>query len=104
MNFSINTDEIYILDIKNNLNVESSSTGEQKSSLLTIILANCWKLKNDNKEFILLLDEATSHIDSQNFKKLFVEVDKFNTQIWYTGTNKNMFQVIENKGFFIHLQ
>ena len=103
-NFSINADEIYILDIKNNINVESSSTGEQKSSLLTIILANCWKLKNDNKDFILLLDEATSHIDSQNFKKLFEEVDKFGTQIWYTGTNKNMFQVIENKGFFIHLQ
>ena len=71
---------------------------------MTIILANCWKLKNENKEFILLLDEATSHIDAENFKKLFDEVDKFDTQIWYTGTNKNLFQVIENKGFYIHLQ
>ena len=51
-----------------------------------------------------MLDEATSHIDAVNFKKLFDEVDKFDTQIWYTGTNKNLFQVIENKGFFIHLQ
>ena len=103
-NFSINSDEIYIMDIENNINTDSSSTGEQKSSLLTIILANCWKLKNENKEFILLLDEATSHIDTASFKKLFDEVDKFDTQIWYTGTNKNLFQVIENKGFFIHLQ
>ena len=103
-NFSISSDEIYIMDIENNINTDSSSTGEQKSSLLTIILANCWKLKNEKKEFILLLDEATSHIDSVNFKKLFDEVDKFDTQIWYTGTNKNLFQVIENKGFFIHLQ
>ena len=103
-NFSISSDEIYIMDTKNNMSTDTCSTGEQKSSLLTIILANCWKLKNDNKEFILLLDEATSHIDAVNFKKLFDEVDKFDTQIWYTGTNKNLFQVIENKGFFIHLQ
>ncbi len=103
-NFSINTDEINIIDNDNNINIESCSTGEQKSSLLTIILANCWKLKNDNQEFILLLDEATSHIDAMNFKKLFDEVDKFDTQIWYTGTHRNLFQVIENKGFFIHLQ
>ena len=58
------------------------------------------EIKNENKEFILLLDEATSHIDAVNFKKLFDEVDKFDTQIWYTGTNKNLFQVIENKGFY----
>ena len=103
-NFSINTDEISIIDNDNNISIASCSTGEQKSSLLTIILANCWKLKKDNKEFILLLDEATSHIDTINFKKLFDEVDKFDTQIWYTGTHRNLFQVIENKGFFIHLQ
>ena len=103
-NFSISSDEIYIMDNKNNISTDACSTGEQKSSLLTIILANCWKLKNENQEFILLLDEATSHIDAVNFKKLFDEVDKFGTQIWYTGTNKKLFQVIENKGFFIHLQ
>ena len=103
-NFSISSDEIYITDTENNISTDACSTGEQKSSLLTIILANCWKLKNENKKFILLLDEATSHIDRVNFKKLFDEVDKFDTQIWYTGTDKNLFQVIENKGFFIHLQ
>ena len=69
-----------------------------------MILANCWKLKDNDKEFILLLDEAVSHMDNSNFEKLFNEVDKFDTQIWYTGTNKDLFQVIEKKGFFIHLQ
>tara|TARA_B100000963_G_scaffold228744_1_gene199471 strand:- start:6747 stop:7838 length:1092 start_codon:yes stop_codon:yes gene_type:complete len=103
-NFSINSDEVNIVDKKNNINIEACSTGEQKITLLTIILANCWKLKKDNSKFILLLDEATSHIDRSNFGKLFDEVDKFDTQIWYTGTNKSLFQVIENKGFFIHLQ
>ncbi len=103
-NFGINSDEIIFFDKKNEINSESCSTGEQKSSLLTIILANCWKLKSEEKDFILLLDEATSHIDENNFEKLFKEVSKFETQIWYTGTSKKLFQVIENKGFFIHLQ
>ena len=55
------------MDTEKNISTDACSTGEQKSSLLTIILANCWKLKNENKEFILLLDEATSHIDSCKF-------------------------------------
>ena len=103
-NFGINKDEIIFFDKINNRNTDSCSTGEQKSSLLTIILANCWKLKIEKKDFILLLDEATSHLDDQNFKKLVTEVEKFDTQIWYTGTSKNLFQDIENKGFFIHLE
>ena len=103
-NFGINKDEIIFFDNINQRNTDSCSTGEQKSSLLTIILANCWKLKKERKDFILLLDEATSHIDDQNFEKLVTEVEKFDTQIWYTGTSKNLFQVVENKGFFIHLQ
>ena len=102
--FSINTDEVIIFDSKKKLNSEFCSTGEQKACLLTIILANCWKLKNENKDFILLLDEATSHIDEGNFSKLINEIEKFKTQIWYTGTSKKLFQVVENKAFFIHLQ
>ncbi len=102
-NFGINSDQIFFFDKKNKIDTDFCSTGEQKSSLLTIILANCWKMKIEKKDFILLLDEAISHIDEENFKKLFNEVDKFDTQIWYTGTSKNLFQVIENKGFFIHL-
>lgn len=104
MNFSINSDRIIFFDQENKMSTDYCSTGEQKSSLLTMILANCWKLKDNDKEFILLLDEAVSHMDNSNFEKLFNEVDKFDTQIWYTGTNKNLFQVIEKKGFFIHLQ
>ena len=103
-NFGINKDQIFFFDKIKNRNTDACSTGEQKSSLLTIILANCWKLKIEKKDFILLLDEATSHIDEQNFGRLVTEIEKFGTQIWYTGTSKNLFQAIENKGFFIHLE
>ena len=60
-------------------------------------------MKIKNNQFIILLDEATSHIDEKNFEHLVVELEKFETQIWYTGTGKKLFQVIENKGFFIEL-
>ena len=54
-NFSINKDQIFFFDKIKNRNTDACSTGEQKSSLLTIILANCWKLKIEKKDFILLL-------------------------------------------------
>ena len=54
-------------------------------------------------KFILLLDEATSHIDAENFKnylmKLINLIHKFGIQELI-----NLFQVIDNKGFYIHLQ
>ena len=46
----------------------------------------------------LRLDTMQKSIDGLDTK-----VEKFNTQIWYTGTSKNLFQVIENKAFFIDL-
>jgi hypothetical protein len=36
-------------------------------------------------------------------ENFFIEVAKFETQAWYTGTKKNIFQVIDNKAFFIDL-
>ena len=58
------------------------------------------EIKNENKEFILLLDEATSHIDTVNFKKLFDEVDKFDTQIWYTELIKICSKSLKIKVFY----
>jgi len=59
--------------------------------------------KQRNIQFILLFDEISSHIDEKNMENFFIEVAKFETQAWYTGTKKNIFQVIDNKAFFIDL-
>ena len=85
------------------LNSELCSTGEQKSILLSIVLAFAWIYKQEGIQFILLFDEISSHIDEQNMENFFSEVAKFDTQAWYTGTNKKIFQVIEKKAFFIDL-
>tara|TARA_B100000886_G_scaffold48347_2_gene29778 strand:- start:32117 stop:33202 length:1086 start_codon:yes stop_codon:yes gene_type:complete len=102
-NFSINDDEIVIKDEKKKISSDYLSTGEQKAILLSIILSNCHLYKDNNQEFIMLFDEISSHIDKSNLKKFFEEIDKFETQTWYTGNDKNLFQVIENKAFFIEI-
>ena len=51
----------------------------------------------------MLFDEISSHIDKSNLKKFFEEIDKFETQTWYTGNDKKSLQVIENKAFFIEI-
>jgi len=102
-NFGINDDDIIINDEKKKISSDYLSTGEQKAILLSIILSNCHLYKDNNQEFIMLFDEISSHIDKSNLKKFFEEIDKFETQTWYTGNDKNLFQVIENKAFFIEI-
>ena len=102
-NFGINDDDIVIKDEKKKISSDYLSTGEQKAILLSIILSNCHLYKDNNQEFIMLFDEISSHIDKSNLKKFFGEIDKFETQTWYTGNDKNLFQVIENKAFFIEI-
>ena len=101
--FSPSIDRITFFHCKKSLNSELCSTGEQKSILLSIILAFAWIYKQEGIQFILLFDEISSHIDEQNMNFFFNEVAKFNTQAWYTGTNKKIFQAIEKKAFFIDL-
>lgn len=101
--FSPGIDQISFLDNSKKLNADLCSTGEQKSLLLSIILAFGWMYKKENINFILLFDEISSHIDQNNIQNFFREVSKFETQAWYTGTSKNLFQAIENKAFFIDL-
>lgn len=101
--FSPSIDQVSFYDCDKQLNSDMCSTGEQKSILLSVILAFAWMYKNKDVPFILLFDEISSHIDEHNIEKFFDEVVKFETQAWYTGTNKNIFQAIENKAFFIDL-
>lgn len=101
--FGINNDDISFFDIIKKVSSDLLSTGEQKSVLLSIILSNCHLYKKNNQNFIMLFDEISSHIDENNMIKFFAEIDKFDTQTWYTGTDKILFQAIENKAFFIEI-
>jgi len=85
------------------LNSDLCSTGEQKKILISLILGFIWLIKFQNKNSILLFDEIASHIDGKNLKLFFNEIEKIGMQTWYTGTDKQLFQAIENKAFFVKL-
>jgi recombinational DNA repair ATPase RecF len=85
------------------LNSDLCSTGEQKKILISLILAFILLMKSKNINSILLFDEIASHIDGKNLELFFDEIAKIGMQTWYTGTNIQPFQTIENKALFVKL-
>ena len=83
---------IEILNRKNNKNVNSSSTGEQKLLLISIILSHARMLnKNFNMAPILLLDDIIEHLDKKHRCALFLEISRYEGQSWFTSTSKDAF-------------
>ena len=78
---------------------EFCSTGQQKSILVSIVLAYS-KLLTEKKEFspILLLDEASAHLDVDHFNALFNESLESSSQIWMTGNDENIFKRLGYSG------
>jgi len=86
----------------NNLKLPAhiTSTGQQKSILIDLILAHikliCVKT---NKKPIILLDEATAHLDEQSIKHLFTNLNESDVQVWATGLDINQFKKLPNTLF-----
>jgi len=83
---------VEILNRKNNKNVNSASTGEQKLLLISIILSHARMLnKNFNMAPILLLDDIVEHLDKKHRCALFLEISRHEGQSWFTSTSKEAF-------------
>lgn len=70
-----------------------SSTGEQKSLLLGLVLAHAElvRQRRDGMAPVLLLDEVAAHLDSDRRGALFSEIRALNAQAWMTGTDAAAF-------------
>lgn len=87
-----NNSTIEIFNRIDNKNIETSSTGEQKLILISIILAHARLLNNKfNMAPILLLDDIIEHLDKRHRTALFLEVSRHNAQSWFTSTTKDAF-------------
>lgn len=80
------------------------STGEQKSLLLSIIMAEAraksmWK----NSVPVLLLDEVVAHLDGVRREALFAEFLEMGTQVWMTGTDVSLFEGISAKSQLLNV-
>ena len=90
--------DLYTFHEKKSIEAKNCSTGEQKSLLLSIFIANAFALK----EFfgatpVLLLDEICSHLDSEKLKFLFNEIETLKAQTFFTGTECASFDIIKER-------
>ena len=88
------------------IEARNSSTGEQKSILLSIFLsvAKIVKNKNNGRSPIILLDEAMAHLDGDHKEYLFDALSNLNSQVWLTGVSKDLFSSIGDQTVFFDIK
>ncbi len=93
--------------IYKNKNVPASlcSTGEQKSLLLSIILAQAKSVINSRgMSPILLLDEIAAHLDNTKRDALLAKIKALNIQTWLTTTTLFEFMSIKDDTQFFEVK
>jgi len=94
----------YLFLIRDNFLVSQLSTGQQKTIILLLFLAQCNYLINECKlNPILLMDEICSHLDDINRKILLNITEKFDLQIFMTGTSKKLFSFLSTNTNFYNI-
>lgn len=77
-----------------------TSTGQQKSVLLDLILAHARLMHaKTSMRPIILLDEAAAHLDSSARSRLFAALSEADAQVWATGLDANVFADIGDAAF-----
>ena len=77
-----------------------TSTGQQKTALIDLILAHAKLVHTKTgKQILILLDEAAAHLDTNAREKLFQELGDANAQVWATGLDVEIFKNVPNAVF-----
>ena len=83
-----------------NLPANLTSTGQQKTVLLKLILAHAKLIHTKTgRQPIILLDEAAAHLDAVARKNLFAQLGAANAQVWATGLDSETFSDVPNAVF-----
>lgn len=77
-----------------------TSTGQQKTVLIDLILAHAKLVRaKTGKRVIVLMDEAMAHLDADARAHVFHELASADAQVWATGLDKNVFTDITDAVF-----
>jgi len=96
----VNKSDFGVFNNKLNLPVALTSTGQQKTTLIELILAHAKLIyTKTGARPIILLDEAAAHLDSNARRNLFEQLGRVNAQVWATGLNSDVFQDIDDATF-----
>ena len=84
---------------------ELCSTGEQKSLLISIILAQT-KCQTLDKGFppVLLLDEIVAHLDDAKREALLEKIRDLSVQAWITSTDAELFASMRSYAQFFEVK
>ena len=94
----------FYVTINDEFDANQLSTGQQKTLILMLLLAQCdYLLNNKNIKPVLLFDEICSHLDDINRKILLELTDKFEVQFFFTGTDKTLFSFMSTKVNFYNI-
>lgn len=101
----INKTDFKVYYRKKKIPAELCSTGEQKSLLISIILAQA-KCQTIHRGFapILLLDEVVAHLDDAKREALLKKIKEIGSQAWITTTNPELFSSIKNETQFLKVE
>ena len=95
--FGIHKSDLCIVKHNQEESLQQSSTGEQRSMLIALVLAQCHAISDHyNRPPILLLDEIPAHLDHIRRELLYKEIADMNVQVWMTGTDKSLFADLSN--------
>ena len=96
--------DIVGINHSNKLNVNQSSTGQQKTVVLLIIIAQCkYLLETLKRKPIILFDEVCSHLDKNNRSLLLDLIDSLSVQTIMTGTERDLFSFLSTKASYCNI-
>lgn len=94
----------FIVLINEDIDASLLSTGQQKTLVLMILIAECnYLINTKNITPIVLFDEICSHLDSVNRQLLLEMTDLFDIQFFLTGTEKSLFSFISTNADFYNI-
>lgn len=98
----VNRTDFKVYYKKKRMPAELCSTGEQKSLLISIILAQT-KCQTLDKGFapVLLLDEVVAHLDDLKREALLEKIKEVGVQAWITSTDPKLFAAMKDKAQFL---
>ena len=97
----VNRTDFKVYYKKKRMPAELCSTGEQKSLLISIILAQT-KCQTLDKGFapVLLLDEVVAHLDDIKREALLTKIRDLKVQAWITSTDPTLFNSLRPEAQF----
>lgn len=101
----VNRTDFKVYYKKKRMPAELCSTGEQKSLLISIILAQT-KCQTLYQGFapVLLLDEVTAHLDDIKREALLEKIRALRVQAWITATDPALFASLRDDAQFINIK